>query len=367
VTAKKIVGLLWLSILAGLMLVACGASEATPTNGPTLSPTTAASVVTTSSAGAATTTVAASNIKPPTQPTSGPGGSTYPHGSVKQTAYGSGAEGYTIFEPADPTPKSAPVVVFLHGFIAINPNTYSGWIEHIVRRGNIVVYPAYQMPLSGQEVFVPSMLKGVSAGLETLKDGKHVTPELDKLTITGHSLGGFLTVALAALAGHEGAGAAIPSPKAIMVVEPGACMTAKCTEIDTNLGNRVSLSQIPASLKMLMIVGDRDQIVGDLSARLLWRLTPQIAETNKDYITLVSDEHGSPALVASHFVPSSGAQLNALNYYGLMKLFDALQSCTLYNQNCDVALGGGPAQRYMGQWSDGRQVNELQVTKKPQE
>ncbi len=294
-------------------------------------------------------------IDQPLQPASGPGGTTYSFGSVKQTAYGENAEQYTLFEPANPTPKTAPVIVFLHGYGAIDSRFYYGWIEHLVRRGNIVIYPAYQQTLSGFEVFTPAMLKGVTAAFAELNQGQHVTPEADKVVVVGHSLGGVLTTVLAAYASDH-PNSPIPRPRAIMLVEPGGYCLAECM---------AGLSRIDPATRMLVLVGDHDTDVGDETARQFWAASPQIPPANKDYITVVSDDHGIPILNANHYFPLSGKVLNTLHYYGTFKLLDALQSCTLAGRDCETALGGGPAQRFMGKWSDGQPVKELKVTKQP--
>jgi hypothetical protein len=80
-----------------------------------------------------------------------------------------------------------------------------------------------------------------------------------------------------------------------------------------------------------------------------------------------SDEHGTPALVADHFLPLSGSgnPPDALDFYGPWKLHDALQDCATRWQDCQVALGGTARQRYMGRWSDGVAVTPLQVSGSP--
>ena len=76
-----------------------------------------------------------------------PAAPTYPHKSVKQTEVGEGPRSYWLFEPAEPSPEMAPVVVFNHGWFAVNPAVYGAWIEHMVRRGRIVIAPRYQRDL----------------------------------------------------------------------------------------------------------------------------------------------------------------------------------------------------------------------------
>ena len=53
---------------------------------------------------------------PPPQPADGPGGGKYPFGGLSMHRYGEGGGQYWIFEPADPIPKSAPVIIFNHGW-----------------------------------------------------------------------------------------------------------------------------------------------------------------------------------------------------------------------------------------------------------
>ena len=83
----------------------------------------------------------------PGQPPTGPGGAEYTHQSVAFFDGAKYADGYWLFEPADPRPDSAEVVVFMHGYGAYNPMAYGKWIKHLVAKGNIVIYPRYQRNL----------------------------------------------------------------------------------------------------------------------------------------------------------------------------------------------------------------------------
>ena len=70
---------------------------------------------------------------PPPQPTEGPGGSAYIHARVATTRLGAGTSEVYLFEPADPAPRSAPVVVFVHGWAGMDPNYYGSWLTHNIR------------------------------------------------------------------------------------------------------------------------------------------------------------------------------------------------------------------------------------------
>jgi hypothetical protein len=56
--------------------------------------------------------------------------------------------------------------------------------------------------------------------------------------------------------------------------------------------------------------------------------------------------------------------VNALDYYGLWKLFDGVCDAAFYGKNREFALGNTAQQRFMGQWSGGTPVKKLIVTDK---
>ena len=58
--------------------------------------------------------------------------------AVTKNRYGKGGQEYWIFEPDSPKPRTAPVIVFLHGWGGMNPLYYGAWLDHLVKRGNIV-------------------------------------------------------------------------------------------------------------------------------------------------------------------------------------------------------------------------------------
>jgi hypothetical protein len=53
---------------------------------------------------------------------------------------------------------------------------------------------------------------------------------------------------------------------------------------------------------------------------------------------------------------------NAQDYYGTWKLFDGLYDAAFYGKNREYALGNTTQQRFMGFWSDGTKIKQLNVT-----
>lgn len=334
----------------------------------------------------------------PAQPTSGPGGRDYPHAEVTVLEGGSGADAYWIYLPAAPRPATAPVAIFTHGWGGMEPVHYEAWLRHLARRGMIVLYPRYQANLrTPAKEFTPNAVTAIRAALERLQAGDSpMKPDLSRVITLGHSAGGVLAANLAVALPAAG----LPRPKAILCVEPGGTHRGEKALIPL-----LDLTQIPADTLLITVVGDRDFLVGDADAKRIFSGATTIPAANKDFVTLVSDDHGEPELIASHMAPSSPLEevksnprglrlrrrlvqralgqgdattptdeqlaaegtrsVDALDYYGTWKLADALIDAAFYGKNRDTALGGGPAQTFMGTWSDGTPVKPLRSTKTP--
>ena len=70
--------------------------------------------------------------------------------------------------------------------------------------------------------FTPNAVAAIKAAIAELQTGEHVKPELDRVAIVGHSMGGAITPNLAVLAAEQG----LPIPKAICCVEPEIILSA---------------------------------------------------------------------------------------------------------------------------------------------
>src|SRR4026209_2377001 len=152
------------------------------------------------------TIVSAQDVTPPSQPSNGPGGKQYVHAAVSKNRYGKGGQEYWIYEPDSPKPRTAPVIVFLHGWGGMNPLYYGAWLDHLVKRGNIVIYPRYQATLlTGINEFTPNTLQAVKDAVDRLRtEPGHVSADFSKFATVGHSLGGVLAANVAALASESG-------------------------------------------------------------------------------------------------------------------------------------------------------------------
>lgn len=318
--------------------------------------------------------------RPPEQPVSGPGGKRYAHLRVLSRSCGSGATAYWIFEPAAPSPRRAPVVVFLHGWGGTDPVLYGAWLDHLVRRGSIVLFPVYQRSVRSEAGrALKNTVLALRDAYRSSSANEYLHCDWNRCAVIGHSAGGVLAAQIAAIAVR----AQIPQPRAVMAIHP-----SRGQDVRRPLP-RISLRPIPASTLFLIVVGQDDHAAGDREGRFLFLQTPQIPRENKNFVTVVSDFHGNPPLVANHIAPVAprsgavirltqqgelshqamldllrlkGNRVDALHYYGYWKLADALIDAAFYGINREYALGDAPRLRHMGTWSDGTPVAKLLVT-----
>ncbi len=204
----------------------------------------------------------------------------YVPAGAERVNVGSGALGAAIFRPPGSALHAGAVVVFLHGWVAIDPRRYGAWIAHLVRRGVTVIYPAYQTkPAHDTATPLANAIAGVRSALD------HVTVAPGRLVVAGHSAGAALAADLAATAAERG----LPAPAAVFSVYPGRKLRHLSTPIPA-----VDLSTIPAGTRMLVYAGERDTAVGSESAEQIVAGAPQAAATLRVIRNDAVDDHGAP-------------------------------------------------------------------------
>ncbi len=290
--------------------------------------------------------------------------SAYPHRRVMRYELGEGPRSYWLFEPAEPKPERVPVVVFYHGWFAVNPAFYGAWIDHLVRSGHTVVFPRYQNDLDTlPRDFLPNAIYATRDALSVLETGaKHVRPDLDRIILLGHSAGGNLAAQIAAVSSNPHAG--LPQPKLIVAFMPGEVFPTR----------EPKLEQIPASTLLLVAVGDDDILVGDLRGRQIFTQASSIPRARKRFLLFRSDRHGFPPLIAEHTAPTgvnrrldtgegvfrifqlSLGEVNALDRVGFWRITDIAIATALASQTFDESIRDPDHFTHLGFWSDGRKV-----------
>ena len=301
-------------------------------------------------------------------PVTAPGGpppiptSIYPHRGVARAEFGRGVRSYWLFEPAEPRPERAPVIVLNHGWLAVNPGAYGAWIDHLVRSGNIVVFPRYQADaLTLPPDFLPNALDAVRDALDVLELARgHVRPDREQFALIGHSAGGNLAAQMAAMAAE----AKLPKPRAVIAMMPGEVVPSR----------EPDLSAIPAETLLVVAVAEEDFVVGDLRAREIFVQASAIPLSRKKFVFYRSDLHGTPRLIAHHLAPTAAyhlfdsgdglfrgfqmnqAEVNALDRAGFWRLADLTLQAAFAGRTLDEATNHGELFSHLGYWSDGRPV-----------
>jgi pimeloyl-ACP methyl ester carboxylesterase len=267
---------------------------------------------------------------------------------------------YYIYEPAGPKPPTAPVVLFLHGYMGHYPKVYWVWMAHMVRKGHIVVWVRWDQGIVTPWDFAnqaENQWRDALARLSSVSwDGVKPAEDGSGNILTahvGHSAGGWLSAVLAARAAQPGSG--MQAPRAVVAVSPGG----------PPLIPDGPFEDIPPSTKLVLVAGEDDTLVCINTAQTLWERTPQIPEPNKDFLLAQTDARGTPQQIANHYFPTTiakwdTASVDARDYYITFKLSVGALNCAFRGFDCGYALGNGaPQQVDMGLWSDGVPVNPL--------
>ncbi len=297
----------------------------------------------------------------PAPPVTGPGSDDTPFLAARASKYGPDSGGFWIWEPTTGEAADAPVaggpfpvVLYIDGCCAgdyPNPPSVDAWLTHLARQVYVVIAPVYRAATVLTDV--PSRLR---EALAELAQPGHVTINTAKFAVAGYSFGGVPAVVYAATAAAEG----LPIPQALFVMAP--CVDGSLL-IGTEPGS--TCLALPANpmfqpgMRAVVLAFGEDFRVGIDMPRQVWGSLAALRPADRDFVVMASDGHGLPPVLAQHETPVDG--VDAADWYGIWKLSDALFACAFEAMWCDDALGNTPEQRFMGVWSDGVPVVELQV------
>lgn len=252
--------------------------------------------------------------------------------------------------------EPAPTVFFSHALNASNPDIYSALIENIVSQGYVLVYSPYPGQRDGQGATVGSRYNTLRSGFEAVVQSYGDLIDTTQVGFVGHSFGGGATPGIAyngLLEKGWGSNGAF-----IFIMAPWYS-----TEISL-----AQLRQIPESTKVVVQVYEEDNINDHRIAIDLFR---ELNVSEKQYILLESDRSfGECSLIANHGVPASigreGPRVNALDYYGVFRVVDALADYTFTgNVEGQQLVFGDNSQLFMGAWPNGRSTVPGRLTQSP--
>lgn len=307
---------------------------------------------------AAMGTVVAPASQPPQPPAGVPGGDgacTVVTRSIPNPRHAEGAEPMPvwIFEPAGDAAAtvtggrcdgaSRPAIFLAHGFGQTNPAAYQALVHHLVSVGNIVVYPTYTTN-DGKRSTLEENYRAVDAGIVAAVAD---TPRVDTARVGwwGHSHGGGMVPWLV----QQGA-ARRWGGKALWMSMVAQAYTQLVGDGDI---------AAPRNAQAMTIAFEHDAAAdARLGIDVFQSLLLPLAQ--KRHITVNTDIHGQPPLVADHGAPSggNGAGVDALDFL-VFRYGDVLETCALFRKGCAGDLST------VGVWSDGTPVVPAIVTAQP--
>jgi len=234
---------------------------------------------------------------PPGQPEQGPGGSDYGVAEVVKRGTGTASSGSYVFHGSD-TPAARPVVVFFHSWGAVNPGLYGGFVDHLARKGYLVIFPRFQEVNRSRPAEATARAEAlIHDALTALADDPQARPDLNRVAFIGHSAG--VPIALNVAAGVEET--KLPAPKLIFGLVPGGIAS---NEKERGIMLR-DLSTVDRQTLLIAMSGDREHMPSDRASRRIFEATSAIPTTRKLFMRASSDDHGYPALTAALAFPGS--------------------------------------------------------------
>ena len=196
------------------------------------------------------------------------------------TPYGTGAGRVWVLRPK--SGETSSVVVYLHGYGANVPFYWHlEWMDHLLEKGSTVLFPQYQPGGDDPFILTPyDLATGLQTGFRAIEyDGEPVV-------VAGFSLGATLAFVYAGHAEEWG----VPAPRAVYSIFP-----VDPVLVDMSL----DLAAIEQT-KALLLVGDRDEVVGQDGAREIVKGLTGLPSSLKELRLIRTTDH----LFVIHDTPS---------------------------------------------------------------
>jgi hypothetical protein len=254
------------------------------------------------------------------------------------TPTGSGSTPFTGGTCGD---SDRPVVFVVHGWLAGGAWVYQGLIDHLVSQGNIVVFGTYGNDIAN----VTGSADNADAQISYAGPRLGARADLGRVGVIGHSLGGGIVPLLTQRIVTRGWGS---TGLWLMPLAPYQTLPSGSAPI-----------ALPAHARAVVEAYDNDTLVDNqVGITMFHRLSMPYSQ--KQHVTVRSSSNGTSQLNATHTSPNSViAPDDAIKFFGIYRVVDALESCALLNQSCNADLS------LMGNWSDGSPVLPSASTDSP--
>lgn len=202
---------------------------------------------------------------------------------VRTVEFGAGAQAVAVLRP-EPALERPPAILFLHGWGLKRVNDYGPWLRHLVRAGNVVIFPRYQLSESSNP---GNSRRNVLAGLRLAL--RRVPIDRASLVVAGHSAGAAMAADYAAISGTRG----LPRPLAVFSVYPGRAFIGYPAGIPA-----ADYRRIAPSTRLVVMAGSNDVVVAQAPALSIFRGATRIPRSRRRYVLVTAPG------VSGHYGPT---------------------------------------------------------------
>jgi len=196
--------------------------------------------------------------------------------------------------------SSAPVVVFLHGFMLLAPEIYKGHIDHLTRQGYIVIFPQFNkggliglLTDTDQNQMLARAISATNVALDRLG----TKADRSQVHLYGHSLGGLMGASWLARGGAPIRSATLANPS----LDAGAAIPSFVRSLVRITPIDIATTARAHTVRTIILTGDRDTIAKPAESLTLAGLLS--AAPSKVVYQASSDATGSPEIKADHMAP----------------------------------------------------------------
>lgn len=260
----------------------------------------------------------------------------------------------TIFYPQGIT-AARPTIFFSHPYGGEDKEYNRGLYEFIAKKGYVVVFVPYRTIDVSVDHRYLTLWNGF---IKAATDYPQII-DTKKVGFMGHSFGGGASIGLSYKAftekgwGQDG--------RFLFTMAPWYSFPWGST-----ITTEEQLQNFPSNTKMISEVYD-DDVTNDHRLAIDIFKHINIAAGEKDYINVKASTVAGYNYVADHVVPNSRSAYDALDYYAIYRLLDALIDYS-FNGNAagkKVALGNGSAEQTTMPGYNGQLMAPLEVTDTP--
>ena len=220
--------------------------------------------------------------------------------TIQVVTQGDGENRSYAFFPADQSAEKLPLVIFLHGWMGTSPKNFGALIDHLVRRGSVVIYPVYQV--DGNTIpqsITDTAAKSITSILKRLEQDKPNLIDTQKTLYYGFSMGASMSINFANSPHQYG----LPVPKGIILAAPGDAHHVAHKELAVSIVNR-PISQIPLNTPIVLLTGQEDKTIGVPTAISYWNEICSQAR-QKILITWPSGKAEDESIASGHGAPGA--------------------------------------------------------------